>query len=292
MQHYPVMYREIGALMAQTSGQWFIDCTLGMGGHTRHLLESCPSARVLGIDVDDQSLAAAKTNLQQYADRVEYHRLNFLRLFEEVDLSNKEISGLLVDPGVSVVQLKDAQRGFSHSLDARLDMRKDRNSELTAHHIINTYSEKQMTDIFETYGEIRKAAGLAKKIKEARLFGSMDSTVQLAGIIEKYYNWKPKKGRTHPAANVFQALRIVVNNELDGVREFLEKAVHHLPGGARIVFLSFHSVEDRMAKQTFIRLRDESRLTIIKPFPTFPSDSEVAENLPSRSAKLRAGDVT
>ncbi|MCP5046851.1 MAG: 16S rRNA (cytosine(1402)-N(4))-methyltransferase RsmH [bacterium] len=290
-QHYPVMHREVIDIFKETHRQWFIDCTLGMGGHTRHLLKTFTEARAIGLDVDGKSLDLARENLDEFKERVQLHRLNFISLFEELDLTGKEISGLLVDPGLSIYQLKDAERGFSHTLEARLDMRKDLRSELTAYDVVNNYTEKQLTGLFEAYGEIRRAAGLAKKIIEARLFGTVDTTVKLTAIVEKFYGWRPKRGKTHPAANIFQALRIAVNRELEEIDEFIKKAPAFLKKGARIVFLSFHSVEDRIVKKAFIALQKEGKIAVIKPFPAFPSESEVAENLPSRSVKLRAGEV-
>jgi 16S rRNA (cytosine1402-N4)-methyltransferase len=290
-QHYPVMNREVIGIFGKTGREWFIDCTLGMGGHTRCLLESFEDSRVLGLDMDEQSLARAKTNLAEFGDRVEYHRLNFTRLFSHLDLSGKEISGILVDPGISISQLKDPGRGFSHSIDAPLDMRKDRQSSLSAHDVINTYSEKELTRLFETYGEMPGAGKLAKKIIETRLFGPIDTTLKLTEIVEKFYGWKPKRGKTHPAANLFQALRIEVNKELEGIDEFIREVPNYLKRGARIVFLTFHSVEDRMVKRAFNDLKSVNKIAVIKPFPAFPTESEVGENLPSRSVKLRAGEV-
>ncbi len=290
-QHYPVMYKEVTDIFSETGKQWFIDCTLGMGGHTHHILQTFASARVIGLDVDDRSIAQAKSLLAEFGERVEIHRVNFTQLFECLDLSHKEISGLLVDPGISIYQLKDSTRGFSHSLDARLDMRKDLRGELTAYDVINQYSEKQLQELFETYGEIPRAAELAKKIIEGRLFGVIETTGQLTQIVEKLYHWRPKRGKTHPAANIFQALRIAVNKELDHIDEFINKAAAYLPAGGRIVFLSFHSVEDRIVKRAFNTLQKENKIRIIKPFPMVPSATEVTENLPSRSVKLRAGEV-
>lgn len=285
------MNKEIIAIFRDTEQRWFIDCTLGMGGHTRHMLEHFPNARVLGIDMDHHSLEQAKSNLSQFGDRVEFSHLNYTGLFRQPDIPWPEVSGILVDPGVSIFQLKEKERGFSHSIDSPLDMRKDRRSDLTASHVINTYKEKELTEIFETYGEVRQARQLAKRIIENRLFGPIDTTGKLTAIIEKMYHWKPKRGRTHPAANVFQALRIIVNRELEGVEAFLEAMPQYLVKGARIVFLTFHSVEDRVVKQCFAKLQKNMKLKIIKPFPALPTETEVVENLPSRSAKLRAGEI-
>lgn len=289
--HYPVMNKEIIELFSHTRRECFIDCTLGMGGHTALMLENFPGSKVIAIDTDAQSMEKAKANLEPYLDRIEFHHINFTRLFRTLDLSNRGISGILIDPGLSVDQLKSHDRGFSHSIDAPLDMRKDTRQPLTAHQVVNTYKEKELIHIFETYGEIAKARELAKKIIETRLFKAIDTTRQLAEIIEKFYRWRPKRGKTHPAANVFQALRIVINQELEGVDEFIKQIPEVLEKGARVAFLTFHSVEDRLVKKAFVSLKKEEKLKIIKPFPAVPSESEVAENLPSRSAKLRTGEV-
>lgn len=294
-QHYPVMNKEVTGIFkdsALNTGQpLYIDCTLGMGGHSRCILEAVDGARIIALDVDDKSLNAAKENLGELAERVEFYRINYTRLFEEVPLQGKQVAGLLVDPGLSIFQLKDGNRGFSHTQDGPLDMRKDSRDSLTAAEIVNSYSEAQLIELFETYGEIRGAAGLAKKIIETRLFGPIKTTHKLAEIIARYYNWRPKPGKTHPAANVFQALRIVVNRELEGVDSFIRNAPQYLPAGARMVFLSFHSLEDRLVKHAFTALKKEEKLTIIKPFPALPGSEEVAENTPSRSVKLRAGEI-
>jgi 16S rRNA (cytosine1402-N4)-methyltransferase len=290
-QHYPVMYNEVSDLFEETGQKLFIDCTLGMGGHTRHILEAYPDSEVIALDVDEQSIDRAKDNLADLGQRVTFFKINFTNLFAEIDLNNKDVSGILVDPGISIFQLKESERGFSHSREARLDMRKDMRTTLTAHEIINTYSEKQLAEMFTSYGEIPKAPALAKKIIEKRLFGSIDTTTQLAELTAKFYNWRPKRGKTHPAANLFQALRIRVNGELEGIDGFIRQMPQYLPKGARIAFLTFHSVEDRIVKRTFTALQRENKISIIKPFPMFPGEKEVAENLPSRSAKLRAGEI-
>lgn len=293
-QHYPVMNKEIIEIFRETEQKHFVDCTLGMGGHSYFFLKSFENCRVTGIDMDSESLAKAQKNLAEFGDRVRFLNFNFMDIQEKLGLKKEmdnDISGLLVDPGISIYQLKEHERGFSHSIDAPLDMRKDRNSELTAFHIINSYSEKQLIEIFEKYGEIRNAAQLAKRIIESRLFNPIDTTIKLSAIIEKLYNWKPKRGKTHPAANVFQALRIVVNKELDGFREFLERIPSMLNTGARVIILTFHSVEDRIVKQCFMELQREMKIRIIKPFPAFPSKEEIEINLPSRSVKLRAGEI-
>lgn len=289
-QHYPVMHKQIIDIFRGTSCQWFIDCTLGMGGHTSMILQAFPQSRVIGIDTDAESLEKARLNLAPFSERVEFLHLNYSHLFDSVDFNSRQISGIIIDPGISTFQLKEGERGFSHSIDAPLDMRKNREAGISAADIIRTYTEKELIRIFETYGEIPKAPELAKRIIEARLFQPVDTTLKLARIIEKLYNWHPKKGKTHPAANVFQALRIEVNKELEGMEIFFDLIPQYIKAHTRIMCLSFHSIEDRLVKQRFVNWQKEGRMNIIKPFPALPSQEEVEENLASRSAKLRVGE--
>jgi 16S rRNA (cytosine1402-N4)-methyltransferase len=291
LQHYPVMNKEIIDIFRETEQEYFVDCTLGMGGHSHRILETFKDSRIIGIDMDEESLTQARANLAEFGDRVEFHRFDFTGLFEKLDIREKQVSGILVDPGISIYQLKTPGRGFSHSIDAPLDMRKDKRGELTAYDVVNSYNEKELTGIFEKYGEIPRAKELSKRIIETRLFHTIDSTVKLSAIVEKLYGWRPKKGKTHPAANVFQALRIVVNRELEDIDAFIKKIPCFLKKGTRIVFLTFHSVEDRIIKRAFLELKKEMKLEILKPFPAFPSKEEVELNLPSRSVKLRAGEI-
>ena len=172
-----------------------------------------------------------------------------------------------------------------------LDMRKEIGVGISAHEVINKFREKDLSEIFEKYGEIRNSKGFAKRIIERRLFNKIDTSDQLRKITEDFFGWKPKRGRTHPAAKVFQALRIYVNRELEGIGEFLESISVRLQRGARIVFLTFHSLEDRIIKDVFRKLKESGQVKIIKPFPMKPSEKEINTNNPSRSAKLRAVEI-
>ncbi len=291
-QHYPVMNKEVIDIFQDTDQQLFIDCTLGMGGHSYKILENFETSRVLGVDIDAESMKKAADNLSKFQHRVEYKRINYTRLFQEMNLEDKPISGILVDPGISIPQLKEKERGFSHNIDdAPLDMRKDQTAELTAYDVVNTYKLAELRDLLDKYGELKNPHLLARKIIETRLFGKIETTGQLKELVEKVYKWHPKRGKSHPAAKVFQALRIVVNGELEGIDSFLEDAVNTLKKGARIIFLTFHSVEDRMIKHIFVNYKKQNRVKIIKPFPAVPSEEEVAENFASRSTKLRAVEI-
>ncbi len=269
----------------------FVDCTVGAGGHSYFILRQFPQARVLGLDVDGESLRLAANRLAEFSGRVHFVQSNFLRLFEDVACEWDAVAGLLVDPGISQWQLRDASRGFSHSLEGGLDMRKDLNCGPTAEEVLNSYSEAQLADLFQRYGEVKKSAAIAKRIIERRLFEPLRSALQLRTIVEKVYRWRPKPGRLHPAAQVFQALRIHVNRELEGLEEWLKKIPRCLRTGARLVFISYHSLEDRLVKRTFQLLARDGSLRLLKPFPRLPSASEVRENSASRSARLRAAEV-
>lgn len=289
--HYPVMNREVLEIFQGTGKKTFVDCTVGGGGHSHHILSAFPEARVIAIDQDSESLALARENLKGFAKRVRFHPGTFISLFEDFDCRRLAVSGILVDPGISTFQLKKDQRGFSHTLDGPLDMRKDLHSSLTAAEVLNSFSEDKLADIFGRYGEVSNARRLAKAIIEKRLFTPWRSTVQLRRLVEDLARWRPRPGLGHPAAKVFQALRIFVNNELDGIASWLEKIPQHLRSGSRVVFITYHSLEDRLVKRVFQQLQRLQKVELLRPFPAFPSRAEVAENLASRSAKLRALEV-
>lgn len=286
--HYPVMNKEVLEVLGDPGDSYFVDCTLGMGGHSHFVLERFERSRVLGMDVDNESIQKARANLAPYGDRVEILRCDYVNLFETVDIKSYQVAGLLIDPGISMVQLKDPDRGFSHNIDAPLDMRKDQTTGINAADVVNTMPAKELVGIFREFGEVKQAEKLVQSIIERRLFQKIDTTFQLKEVVEKVYGKRVPKGKVHPAALVFQALRIYVNGELSGIDEFLRKAASNLNAGAKIIFLSFHSVEDRMAKRTFKGLSQEGLVKIVKPFPMFPSEEEIQENSPSRPAKLRA----
>jgi 16S rRNA (cytosine1402-N4)-methyltransferase len=289
--HYPVMNREVLEIFAGTRKKLFVDCTVGGGGHSQRILEAFPEARLIALDQDGESLALARENLREYGARVRFHQGTYLSLFEDFNLRRPAVSGILVDPGISTVQLKDGRRGFSHTQDGPLDMRKDANSGPTAADVLNSFPEERLADIFFRYGEVPYARRLAKAIIEKRLFTPWGSTAQLRLLIEGLTHWHPRPGLVHPAAQVFQALRIHVNRELEGLDAWLEKIPGHLPAGSRVVFLTYHSLEDRLVKHAFQELQHREKVELLRPFPAKPSRDEVEENLASRSAKLRALEV-
>lgn len=289
--HYPVMNEEIITIFADTEKKLFIDCTVGLGGHSYCMLKAFPHSQVIGVDVDGASLKKARIFLKEFSKRIHFFQIDFIDLFKNIDFFNLEVSGILIDPGLSMFQIKEQRKGFSHNIDSILDMRKNPSLKLTAREVVNSFTEAQLSEIFNRYGELENAHILAKRIIERRLFGSLDTSFQLKEIVEQVYGKARKKGKIHPAAKVFQALRIFVNRELEGIDLFLENLPKYLKKGARIVYLTYHSLEDRIVKKVFTRLQNDNKVRILKPFPMFPSNREIARNPASRSAKLRAGEV-
>jgi 16S rRNA (cytosine1402-N4)-methyltransferase len=289
--HYPVMNKEVLEVFQGSAKKLFVDCTVGGGGHSFHILGAFTAARVIAIDQDEESIALARENLRVFGRRVRFHLGSFTDLFEKFDCRKLAVSGILVDPGISTVQLKKGQRGFSHTVDGPLDMRKDRHGPLTAAEVLNSFPESKLAEIFSRYGEVAEAGRLAKKIIEKRLFAPLRSTVQLRLLVEDVTRWRPRPGLVHPAAKVFQALRIFINHELEGIDTWLEKIPFNLRAGGRVVFITYHSLEDRLVKRGFQRLQQLQKVKLLRPFPGFPGSEELAANPASRSAKLRALEV-
>ncbi len=291
-RHYPVMSNEVLEVFAGTAKKLFVDCTVGGGGHSHRILSAFPQARLIALDQDEESLELARATLAGFAARVEFRHGSYLSLFDELDCKKLGVSGVLVDPGISMVQLKDGRRGFAHSLEGPLDMRKDPAAGgETAADVLNGWGEERLADLFARYGEVLYSRRLAKAVVEKRLFAPWRTTGELRRLVEGLTHWRPRAGSVHPAAQVFQALRIAVNRELDGLASWLERIPAQLPAGSRVAFLTYHSLEDRLVKRAFQEMKRRERAVLLRPFPGRPGAGEVAENLASRSAKLRALEV-
>ena len=292
--HIPVLLEEVlGQLGADRAGV-YLDCTLGLGGHAFHLLERNPGAELVGIDRDEQSLEKARDNLEPFADRIRLYHSDF-RYLPDLDLDFSRVRGMLVDLGISSFQLDDPGRGFSFNREGPLDMRMDRRGSTTAARILEKSSEPHLAQIFRDYGELRQAKKLASAIVSRRKIQKFETTTQLFNIVEQVCHWRAQKGKSHPAARVFQALRIEINRELEDLEGFLRTAVSFLCSGARIAVIAFHSLEDRIVKHTLADLASsaEERVPQIKLLtkkPVIPSPEEVSHNFRSRSAKLRAAE--
>jgi len=293
LRHRPVLLEETLHYLDIARDGVYIDCTLGLAGHASEILKRNAKARLIGLDLDEQSLLQAKEALRPYAGRVDLYHSDF-RYLPELDLDFSAVRGVLLDLGFSSFQLDSPERGFSHSLDGPLDMRMDFRNKLTAAKILEKYSEAKLAQVFREYGELKQANKLARAIASTRRSTKIESTTQLRLIVEDVCRWRPQSGKIHPAAKVFQALRIEVNQELVGLGEFLEKIAHLLPLTARMVGISFHSLEDRIVKHTFLGLArpDDGQgvLEILTKKPVTPGAEELAWNPRARSAKLRAAE--
>ncbi|MEH2257260.1 16S rRNA (cytosine(1402)-N(4))-methyltransferase RsmH [Nostoc sp.] len=275
--HLPVLPQEVIAGLAVSPGGHYLDVTVGGGGHSRLILEAAADVRVTAIDQDEDALAAARKELAEFGDRIQFIHRNFA----EYEFPLNTFDGILADLGVSSYHLDQAERGFSFRQAANLDMRMDRGRSLTAADVINNWDEAELADIFFKYGEERLSRRIARRIVERR---PLHTTTELADAIASSVPPKYRYGRIHPATRVFQALRIVVNDELKSLETFLDKAPNALVPGGRIAIISFHSLEDRPVKHG---LRNSPLLKVLTKKPIIAQEEEIAKNPRSRSAKLR-----
>ncbi len=290
--HEPVMAAEVVTLLDPGRRGLFVDCTVGGGGHARALLAG-GAGRVLGLDRDAEALPTAAEGLREWSDRVELAHADF-RQFEAV-LAERGIDdidgGALADLGFSTLQLDGEGRGFSFRRDEPLDMRMDRSDGPTAAEVLGDASERELADVLFRFGEERHARRIARALVASRNRAPVTTTGQLAAVVRRSVP-RPRKWRIDPATRTFQALRIWVNRELDGLEAFLGAVCRRLRTGARLAVLTFHSLEDRIVKHT---LRDLERsgavaLRVLTKRPLRPSPGEVARNPRARSAKLRAAE--
>lgn len=302
--HEPVLLREAVDLLRCRDGGVYVDCTVGMGGHSEKILQaSLPDGFLLGIDRDPEAIAFAKQRLAPYEKRVRLVQANYKMLTEILEQNRiPSPSGILTDLGPSMLQFSTPSRGFSFSNDGPLDMRMDPSQDETAADLVNSLSVSELTKVIREYGEERSAYRIAKKIIEQREQTPFRTTGELRALIEKVIprKWNQK---IHPATKTFQALRIAVNAELEGLDKFIFDAFDSLEMEGRLVLISFHSLEDRIVKQAFQFLsaacRCSKRFTVCQcggePLsilltnkPITPGEEEVVKNPASRSAKLRA----
>ena len=282
--HQPVMVSEVmNSLITDPNGV-YLDATVGGGGHALVLLERVSEAAILiGIDRDDEAIETARNRLVDYGTRVRlihgsFSKISEILIREEVD----SLQGALFDLGVSSHQLDVPERGFSFSKDGPLDMRMDRRQKLDASRVINTYPEKDLANIFYIYGEERQSRKIARSIVQDRQKKSITTTGELEKII-----WRCMPGRRggiHPATRTFMALRVYVNQELDELSSAMESIVDYLKEGARLVVLSYHSLEDRLVKNF---MRSNSQVEVICRKPIMPSLEEIRTNPRARSARMR-----
>jgi len=286
-RHEAVLAAEAVELLAPSQGGVFVDCTVGLGGHTQALLDAGAS-RVLGLDRDRQALAIARDALARFGDRVELVHADYRDLARVLDeRSIVAVNGALADLGVSSMQLDGDGRGFSFRRDEPLDMRMDQSRGETAADLLRTALEDDIANAIFQFGEERYSRRVARAIVNARRERPIETTGQLAAIVRRAV---PHRGyqRIDPATRTFQGLRIWVNRELEGMDAFLATAAGRLLRGARLAVITFHSLEDRIVKHTFRALEKTGEsLRVLTRRPVAPGDDEIDRNPRARSAKLR-----
>jgi 16S rRNA (cytosine1402-N4)-methyltransferase len=284
--HTSVLLHECLHYLSPEAGKVYVDGTLGLGGHTAAILSaSAPDGRVVAFEWDDNALQHALTRLDDFKDRLTVVRRNFAELAAGLDeIGIQEIDGLLIDIGVSSLQLDMGERGFSFQRDEILDMRMDSRGETTAQTILAKASEQELADIFFYYGEERQARPIAAAIVEYRKNEEIRMTKQLVRIVAHAVPKRFHPKRIHVATKVFQALRIAVNTELENLARILDDAVRFLKPGASFCVISFHSLEDRIVKRKF---KNNEMLEVLTGKPVMSSPEEIAINPRSRSARLR-----
>lgn len=293
--HTPVMLDEVVWLLNPRPGGIYIDCTLGSAGHSLSLLElKGTQIQIIGIDKDKDAILAAKEKLVPFTEVVTFIHGNFSKLKDIMgSIGIPHADGILFDLGVSGFQLDKTERGFSYMKDGPLDMRMGQEGDLCAKDLVNNLSGKEIAEILKTYGEERWAARIAKFIVERRIKEPIVTTGQLVDVIKAAIPAGARRTGPHPARRTFQALRIAVNHELDNLRTGLNQAINLLRTGGRLVVISYHSLEDRIVKTTFLnesRLKKQGSLKILTKKPLIPCKEEIISNPRSRSAKLRAAE--
>ncbi len=315
--HEPVLLKEVIEWLRAGGGGTFVDCTVGLGGHARAILAASPETSVIGLDRDPQALALARERLSIFEDRVQLFRGNFEGISSVLDQAGMtEVRGMLADLGVSSLQLGQSERGFSFASEAPLDMRMDQSTGLSAAELVNQRPERELADLIFEYGEERGARKIARGIVRVRDRESITTTKQLADIVVRALRI-PGRWRIHPATRTFQALRIAVNDELKALERFIPAAISALARGGRLAIISFHSLEDRIVKRSFLResgrctcearqaqtdegRRDatidriicehcgaRTRIRILTRKPVRPAPEETERNPRSRSSLLR-----
>ena len=280
------MRAEALELLDVRAGGAYLDATAGLGGHTREIARRLTTGLVIANDRDAESLDQARRNTAELAERIRYHQSSFGDLPQALrQFGLEKVDGLLADLGVSRYQLTDPERGFSILSEGPLDMRMDRTMGTTAGDLVNYTAEKALADLIFQLGEERRARKIARAIVRAR---PIRSTLHLAGVVERAV---PRTGRLHPATKTFMALRMTVNDEQGELDRLLAAAPELVNSGGRIVVISFMSLEDRKVKEKFRSLGREGRATILTKHPLQPTEDEIRDNPPSRSAKLRAVEM-
>lgn len=303
MEHISVLLHEtVDSLCVKEDGI-YVDLTLGRGGHTLEILKKLKSGHVYGFDQDQTAIDETKVRLEEYKEKITYIHSNFASFEEELlKLGVTEVDGIMMDLGVSSPQFDDGERGFSYRYDARLDMRMNKESSLSAYEVVNNYSLQELTSIFREYGEEKFAYEIAKKIIKVREVKPIETTFELVDVIKSALPSKVLKKKGHPAKQVFQAIRIEVNDELNVLKIAINKALKVIKVGGRIAVITFHSLEDRIVKRAFkeassveatprnlpiLPINQEPDFVLVNKHPIEASEEELEVNSRSSSAKLR-----
>lgn len=306
--HKPVLLDRCLELLApalDADGAILVDCTLGLGGHTEAFLTAFPKLHVVGLDRDPKALALAQERLARFGDRVSYCNVVYDQIQEALDdLGIELVDGVLMDLGVSSMQLDESERGFAYSYDAPLDMRMDNTRGRTAADVVNTYSEVELTRIFKEFGEERYAKQIAKSIVNIRSEKPFTRTSELSELIIKVVPFIPGKSSGHPAKRVFQALRIEVNGELEVLERTMPAVIDSMRLGGRVVALAYHSLEDRIVKQALSAASTSSApvelpielpehapvLRLLVKGAEKATEEEIQDNPRAASVRLRAAE--
>jgi len=302
--HVPILVPDVVRLFSPLDGKLIVDGTVGLGGHSDALLRSGETLRIIGIDRDRDALALAGRRLVRYGERVQLLRGNFRDLDQLLnDLGVNAVDGVLLDVGVSSLQLDTASRGFSFRQDGRLDMRMNQEADRTAEDWIHEATESEIADVLFRYGEERYARRIARAIVLTRIERRIETTSALADIVRRAVPARYEHGRLHPATRSFQAIRIFINDELEALRVGLQAGFDRLEIGGTMIVISFHSLEDRLVKRFFReKARDcicppdlpacvcdkQVEAEILTPRPLRAPDEEIEANPRARSARLRA----
>lgn len=305
--HEPVLLEEVLDNLSIRQGGVYLDGTIGWGGHSLQILKRYVDTRVIGLDRDSEVLKATARRLAEFSDRISLFNSDFRQLGEVLDRIDMElVDGILMDLGISSIQLEDPERGFSFSKEGPLDMRMDPRSGITAHAIVNTWSQKELADLFFNYGEEKRSRAIAAAIVREREKAPLETTQQLAELICSVPGMSRVKN-IHPATRTFQALRIEINDELNILEQTIPLAVERLVDEGRLVIISFHSLEDRIVKRSFRNLQNPCQCPrefpecrcgkvgvgrVITKRPVTPKEEEIRNNPRSRSARLRVFEKT
>lgn len=288
-RHVPVMVDEVMSFLNCAPGRTYVDATLGGGGHALEILKrSAPDGMLVGTEWDEEAFSEAGKTLHCFGNRIKLFRENFVHL---PDLMNPESAdGILLDLGLSSIQLEKEERGFSFKGEGPLDMRMDRRMNETAADLVNRLSSEQLASLLSRYGEERWAKRIARAIVQEREREPIRTTGVLRKIVHRAIPRRFHSRRIDPATRAFQALRIRVNDELENLERFLESGWRILKKGGRMCVLSFHSLEDRLVKETFRALDKKGEIVVLTKRPMVPSEAERKRNPRSRSAKLRCAE--